>query len=62
MLSRERPGLHKPRRRRSNRPGNSQAKRTATSCINLWREASIEMSADGITISGTQTEGAHFGG
>ena len=45
--------------RRSNRPGNSQAKRTGIDCI-LWRET-LERFAEGITISGKGTEGAFMG-
>ena len=45
------------RRRRSNRPGNSQAKGPPPAFI-FWKEAP-KVSADGITISGKDTEGAH---
>ena len=43
--------------RRSNRPGNSQAK-GPTSKSTLWREARNIVPAEGIAISGNRTEGA----
>ena len=45
------------RRRRSNRPGNSQADEPRNRTIRLWKETHLA-SADGITFSGKDTEGA----
>ena len=52
---------HRRRRRRSNRPGNSQAKGPRDE-DSIWKEAprafDLTVSADGIILSGTATDGA----